>query len=181
VHITEVFRKNWDMFDHETQEFFSPVGNLFDNENITYITDVEESKKLHDKTGPMIIISASGMCENGRILHHLKNNIENPLNMVLIAGYMAENTLGRKIVEKQKMVNIFGRPYHLKAEVVTLDSFSSHADHHGLVSYVRAARGRLKQVFVVHGEPAHSEKLCQSIRSLEERVSIPSKNEEVVL
>ena len=97
------------------------------------IQDVNESKALNDLHGPFVVISASGMCEAGRILHHLKNNIENPRNTILITGYQAEHTLGRKIVEKQREVPIFGDPMRLRAEVVKLNELSGHADQRELL------------------------------------------------
>ena len=181
VNITDVFRNNWDSFDERTRQIFKQEDNLFDNKNITYIRRVEDSKKLHNIKSPMIIISASGMCENGRILHHLKNNIENPRNMILVVGYMAQNTLGRKIVEKHPSVNILGRPYRLRAEVVVLDEFSSHADHRNLVNFVKECKGKLKQVFIVHGELPQGEKLRQGIQSLGVKATIPRTNDEVFL
>ncbi len=181
VHVTKVFQDNWEYFDEESRDLFRNHLDPLAHKNITYIGDVTESKKLHDKTGPMIIISASGTCENGRILHHLKNNIENPYNTIMIVGYMPQNTLGRKIAERQPMVNIFGRPYQLKAEVFVIDALSAHADKNFLIQYIKECRGRLKKVFIVHGEPNQSEALRKSIKSLDIKVSIPKKNEVVYL
>ena len=181
VRVTNVFKDNWEYFDKETQELFKKGQSPLSHKNITYITDVGQSKGLHDQTGPMIIISASGTCENGRILHHLKNNIENPYNTIIVVGYMPEHTLGRKIVERQPMVNIFGRPYELKAEVVVMDSFSAHADKDDIVRYVKACGKDLKKVFLVHGEPTQSEELRQNLASLNVRVSVPKRNEIVNL
>ncbi|MBT7736687.1 MBL fold metallo-hydrolase, partial [Candidatus Peregrinibacteria bacterium] len=107
--VTEVFRSHLECFDKETKEIFISEGkNPFGFDDLTYTRSVEDSKSLNEKQGPMIIISASGMCEHGRILHHLKNNIEDPKNVVLIVGYQASHTLGRKLVEGEKEVNIFG-------------------------------------------------------------------------
>ncbi|MEA3305583.1 MAG: MBL fold metallo-hydrolase [Candidatus Omnitrophota bacterium] len=181
VNITKVFEDNWKYFNEEARELFKKELGPLSHKNITYIRSVGQSKKLHDKTGPMVIISASGSCENGRILHHLKNNIENPYNSIIIIGYMPRNTLGRKIVEKQTMVNIFGKPYQLKAEVVTVDAFSAHADKNNLIQYVKECGESLKKVFIVHGEPNQSGELKKSLRSLNISVSIPKKNETVYL
>jgi metallo-beta-lactamase family protein len=114
---------------------------------------VNDSKALNGLRGPMVIISASGMCEAGRILHHLKNNIEDPRNTVLITGFQAENTLGRKIVERQPEVNIFGEPYRLRAEVVKLNELSGHADQQELLAWMQPMMATVKKVFLVHGEP----------------------------
>jgi metallo-beta-lactamase family protein len=120
---------------------------------LTYIRDVEESKALNARRGPCVIISASGMAEAGRIQHHLKNNIEDPRNTVLIVGWQAPNTLGRRLVERQPVVRIFGMEYQLEAEVVTLNGFSGHADQRGLLEWVKAFKKKPEQVFVVHGDP----------------------------
>jgi len=181
VNITKIFKNSWQYFDQETQELFRKQIDPLSNKNIVYVKNVAQSKTLNDKTGPMIIISASGTCENGRILHHLKNNIENPYNTIIFVGYMPKNTLGRKILERNPMVNIFGRPYHRKAEVVLIDAFSAHADKHYLTKYVKELSGHLKKVFIVHGDPEQSENLRKKIKALNIKVSIPKKNETVYL
>ena len=181
VNITKVFKNSWQYFDQKTQELFRNQLDPLSNKNIVYVKNVAQSKRLNDKTGPMIIISASGTCENGRILHHLKNNIENPYNTIIFVGYMPKNTLGRKILAQDPMVNIFGRPYHLKAEVVLIDAFSAHADKDYLTKYVKESSGRLKKVFIVHGDPEQSENLRKKIKSLNIKVSVPRKNETVYL
>ncbi|MFA5101093.1 MAG: MBL fold metallo-hydrolase, partial [Candidatus Omnitrophota bacterium] len=136
VNLTEVFKQNWEYFDNTTKKAFVKKEDPFGFDNVTLITRVDDSKRLNEDKQPMIILSASGMCENGRILHHLKNNIENPYNTIVVVGFMAKETLGRRIVEREKVVRIFGQPYKLNAEVVTLNAFSSHADKFGLVEYV---------------------------------------------
>ena len=181
VNLTRVFRKNWKYFDDETKEAFLKREDPLGCDNITYITRVNRSKELNNHSRPMIIISASGMCENGRILHHLKNNIENPRNMVLIVGFMAKDTLGRRIVEGEETVRIFGQLHELRAEVVVLNAFSSHADEDGLVEYVRECSGKLKQVFIVHGEKDQAEALRTDLKRLNVKVRIPSKGETVYL
>lgn len=181
VNITKVFKESFEYFDEETRKLFLKEQEPFIHKNITYIKNVNQSKNLHNKTGPMIIISASGMCEHGRILHHLKNNIENPYNTIIVVGFMAQDTLGRKIVEKNPIVNIFGRPYQLNAEVVVLDAFSAHADKDFLMQYVKECNGRLKKVFIVHGEVGQSEELRENIKSLDIKVSVPQKGEEVYI
>ncbi|MEE8359831.1 MAG: MBL fold metallo-hydrolase [Candidatus Omnitrophota bacterium] len=181
VNLTQVFRQNWMYFDDITREAFSKKEDPLGYGNITYVTKVNDSKRLNSDTRPMIIISASGMCENGRILHHLKNNIENPNNTILIVGFMARNTLGRRIVEGNKLVRIFGRVCKLKAEVAVFDAFSSHADETGLLEYVVSGKERLKQIFIVHGEKEQSEALKRRLKRLNLKVSIPSKGEQVLL
>jgi len=182
VSLTQVFRENWKYFDETTKKSFLEHKDPFSHDNIEYISKVEDSKKLHDIDKPIIIISASGMCENGRIQHHLKNNIENPKNTIVVVGFMARDTLGRRIVEEQRTVRIFGRPYDLRAEVVVINAFSSHADCDGLAEYAGKCRGNLKQIFLVHGEFDQAEILKNNIRKkFRLKVSIPAKGEAVYL
>lgn len=181
INITKVFQDNWEYFDRETKELFKNELDPLSHKNIKYIRNVGQSKKLNDQTGPMIIISASGTCENGRILHHLKNNIENPYNTIIIVGYTPKNTLGRRIFSKKEMVNIFGRPYQLGAEVIVIDAFSAHAGKEGLVRYAQECGKSLKKVFLVHGEPKQSEELLHNLRSLNIKANLPAKNETTYL
>jgi len=152
---TSIFRVHQECYDNETrQAFLDHHKNPFGFSELTYVTATEESKKLNSLAEPAIIISASGMCESGRILHHLANNIEDPRATVLIVGFMAQNTLGRKIVEKQPEVRIFGDLYTLRAQVEVLNTFSAHADYRDICSYIENLdKKRLKKVFLVHGEP----------------------------
>ena len=181
VNLTKVFRDNWQYFDDITKKAFLSQEDPLGYDNITYVTNVNDSKRLNEKKEPMIIISASGMCENGRILHHLKNNIENPHNMIVVIGFMAKDTLGRRIVERHETVKIFGNPYKLNAEVVTLNAFSSHSDKDGLVEYVKSCGKSLKQVFVVHGDPEQSDVLRTNLKKHNFNVVIPRKEEVVFL
>ncbi|MBL7070747.1 MAG: MBL fold metallo-hydrolase [Candidatus Omnitrophica bacterium] len=182
VNLTSVFRNNWQYFDKITQEAFLKNADPLGYDHITYVKHVQQSKNLNHQKKPCIIISGSGMCENGRILHHLKNNIENPKNAIVIIGYTARNTLGRRIVEKNDIVRIFGRPHDLKAEVVVLDAFSSHADGDDIVEYVRGLNEKLKQVFLVHGDMEQSEALRVKLRGkLKLKPRIPAKGETVYL
>ncbi|MEK6552781.1 MAG: MBL fold metallo-hydrolase, partial [Bacteroidota bacterium] len=135
VNATSVFRLHPECFDSETAEFLLKHEDPFGFNRLTYITSVEESKRLNDVAGPCIIMSSSGMCEAGRILHHLVNNIENPNNIVLMVGYSAENTLGRKLIDGEKKVNILGDEYNVNAEVIVMQSFSAHADANELINY----------------------------------------------
>jgi len=153
VNVTEVFRLHPECFDFSTSEFLLNNQDPFGFNKLSYITSVEESKNLNNTNGPCMIISASGMCESGRILHHLANNIENPNNIILIVGYNAQNTLGRKIVDGEKTVNILGDEYNLNAEVITLHSFSAHADAGELLNYCNQLdKSRLQNLFLVHGD-----------------------------
>jgi metallo-beta-lactamase family protein len=181
VNITKVFKQNWEYFDEESRELFRKQIDPLSQKNITYVKNVNQSKRLHAKKEPMIIISASGTCENGRILHHLKNNAENPRNMIILVGYMPHNTLGRKIFRRESKVNIFGQPYKLKAEISVVDAFSAHADKDFLIKYAKECRGRLKKVFIVHGEPDQSDALRKSLKSLNMNVVVPKKLQTVYL
>ncbi len=150
--VTEVFANHPECFDKATyKEFIDNRLNPFGFGRLKYITDVADSKALNHYQGPCIIISASGMCEFGRILHHLKNNIEDPKNSILIVGYQAQHTLGRRIVDKNKIVKIFGEEYRLRAEVNRINAFSAHADRSDLLDYISRVDG-LKKIFLVHGE-----------------------------
>jgi metallo-beta-lactamase family protein len=112
-----------------------------------------------------VVISASGMCEQGRILHHLRNSIEDPRNAVLITGFQAENTLGRKLVQKQAEVKIFGEPMRVRAEIQSLDSLSAHADQKDLLEWIKPLAPGLRKVFLVHGEPKQSAALASALHS----------------
>ncbi|GIU76240.1 MAG: MBL fold hydrolase [Bryobacteraceae bacterium] len=163
VDVTEVFRRHTYLFDEETSRFLRNGEDPFGFRLLRYVRDVSESKALNELRGPALIISASGMCEAGRILHHLRNNIEDPRNMVLITGFMAEHTLGRKIVEKWPEVPIFGEPVRLRAEVVKLNELSGHADQRELLAWMKPVARSVKRVFLVHGEPAQAAALRQAI------------------
>jgi metallo-beta-lactamase family protein len=125
---------------------------------------VEESKALNYLEGPAIIISASGMCEAGRIVHHLRNNIEDERNTVLIVGFQARNTLGRQLVEHRPEVRIFGIDVPVEAEIVDVGAFSSHADADGLVEFAETCRSTVGQVFLVHGEEPQAQALAARLR-----------------
>ena len=153
VNATRVFQKHADLFDAETQEFVrNGTHPALSFPQLTYIQSVEESKSLNDRNEPMIIISASGMAENGRILHHLRNNLQNPRNTVLIVSWQAPNTLGRRLAEREPVVRIFGELCERRAEVVTIGGFSAHAGQDMLVKYAQASQSSIQKLFLVHGE-----------------------------
>lgn len=152
VNVTDIFRLHPECFDHETNQLLEQDEDPFGSAECTYVRSVEASKRLNGLPGPLIIISASGMCEAGRILHHLANNCEDAKNTILIVGYQAEGTLGRRIVDGAKEIKVFGDILSLNAEVVELDTFSAHADETDLVEYVAALNPRPKATFLVHGE-----------------------------
>lgn len=156
VNATEIFRIHPECFNEEVYNFLFEKRNPFGFENLTMVRKVSESKKLNEVHEPAIIISASGMCEAGRILHHLRNSIEDERNTILFVGYCAENTLGWKIRNHWDEVNIFGDPFKLRADVEILDSFSGHADQSELLDYFAAMKGKRENVYLVHGEPDQS-------------------------
>lgn len=153
VSATEIYRLHPDAFNQEVYESLFERQNPFGFENLTLVRSVKGSKALNDIEGTAIIISASGMCEAGRILHHLKNHIGDPKTTVLFVGFCAENTLGRRIRDGEKEVPILGGRYKVRAHIETVDSFSGHADHSELLDYFKATTGTKQQVWLVHGEP----------------------------
>jgi len=180
VDITEVFCQNLDYFDAATRRAIKQGNNPFDSLNINYIRAQNDSKSLNNDKRPMIIIAGSGMCESGRILHHLKNNIEDSRNTVLVVGYMAKDTLGKRIVDKLPFVKIFGIEYELNAEVAVINAFSGHADQNELLDFV-AQSLPLKRIFLVHGDMEQTQLLHDVLMQKGLNAYIPSKNEEILL
>jgi len=168
INVTEIFRLHPEVYDDETTRILQQREDPLGFYRLQYTRAVEESKALNNLREPCIIISASGMCEGGRILHHLKNNIGDARNTVLFVGYQAENTLGRKILRGDKSVPIFGEPWDVRAQIQSIDGYSAHADHDELLGYLKGlvADGRLKRVFCVHGDPEACQALAQGIREL---------------
>jgi metallo-beta-lactamase family protein len=166
VNVTEVFRRHSECYDEETAEFLWSGRDPFGFERLRYVRSVSESKALNDLRMPHVVISASGMCEVGRILHHLRNSIENPRNTVLIAGYQAAHTLGRRLVNRDPEVPIFGETMRVRAEIATLNELSGHADQGELLRWVKPMLGSLKKVFLVHGETDAAESLAENLREL---------------
>jgi metallo-beta-lactamase family protein len=156
VNATDVFRMHPEAWNDEVRDFLieDKRRSPFDYGEVEYIREARRSKQLTAMPGPAIIISASGMAESGRILHHLQNNIEYAQNTILSVSFMAEGTLGRRIKDGAKKVNIFGAEYNVRAEVVSIEGYSAHADQRELLHWANLFNlTRLKQVFLVHGEP----------------------------
>jgi len=153
VSATEIYRLHPDAFNDDVYETLFARQNPFGFENLTLVRSVNGSKALNDIEGVAIIISASGMCEAGRILHHLKNNIGDSKTTVLFVGYCAENTLGRRIRDGEREVPILGGRYKVRAKIEIIDSFSGHADHSELLDYFKKMSGPKSRVWLVHGEP----------------------------
>ena len=154
ANVTQVFGLHQECYDESVHEaFLKHHKNPFGFNSLRYTQSVEESKELNEMKGPVIIIAADGMCEAGRVLYHLANDITDPKNTVLIIGYMAENTLGRKIMEGQKEVHILGDLYEVKATVEQINAFSAHADYSEMITWLKQIdTSRLKKIYLVHGE-----------------------------
>jgi metallo-beta-lactamase family protein len=163
VKITDIFKLHPECYDAETRALIREHDSPFDFPDLHYVDSVEDSKAIDAEDEPSIIISASGMCEAGRILHHLKGAVEDPKNTVLIVGYMAQHTLGRRLVEQRARVRIFGVERERRAEVVVLNGFSAHADQKDLVGYAAhtAEQGDVSHVALVHGDPRPQEILAR--------------------
>jgi metallo-beta-lactamase family protein len=163
VKLTDVFKLHPDCYDEETFALLQGGQSPFDFDGLEYVSDVARSKAIDASDEPCVIISASGMCEAGRVLHHLRAAVESEKNTVLIVGFQAQHTLGRRLVERRDEVRIFGVMRRRAAEVVVLDGFSAHADQAGLVEFAEAVRrrGSLRQVILVHGEPPAQRALAE--------------------
>ena len=131
---------------------------------MVFVGTPEESKSLNGAPGPMIIIAASGMCEGGRVLHHLKETVTDPDNIVLIVGFQAENTLGRRIVEKREVLKIFGEEVPLKARVEVVNALSAHADRNGLAEWIDEIKDNVRHAFAVHGEPGKTSAMVELLK-----------------
>ena len=159
VNATSIFQIHQECYSQDVHEaFLQHHKNPFGFGNLSFVNSLEESKNLNKKDGPMIIISADGMCEAGRIVHHIANNISDPRNTILIVGYMAENTLGRRIRDGAEKVKIMGDEYDVKAKVETINAFSAHADYEECTKWLKSIdTSRLKKIFMVHGESESQE------------------------
>ena len=159
--VTDVFRIHPECFDKETRGHLLSGDSPFDFDGLMYVSSVEDSKAIDRSPDPCIVISASGMCEFGRVVHHLAAAIESKKNTVLIVGYQAQHTLGRRLVEQRQRVKIFGVQKERRAEVIVLNGFSAHGDQNDLIAFAEAVRekGPLRQVALVHGEDTSRETL----------------------
>jgi metallo-beta-lactamase family protein len=165
VSITAIFRLHAEVFDSEFRKMIVENGDPFLLEHIKYISKVEDSMALNDMHEPMIIISASGMCETGRIVHHLRNNIEDPKNTILIIGFQAKNTLGRRLVDNEPYVNIFGVKRPVRARVKVMNSFSAHAGKSDLIAFAKQFKGKAERILLVHGENGAQEALKKALEA----------------
>jgi metallo-beta-lactamase family protein len=181
IDATDVFRLHLECFDDEMRRLLLVHDDPFGFGELKYTRTVEESRALNDWNAPAIIIAASGMCEAGRVLHHLKHNIEDTRHTILFVGYQAENTLGRRLVEGARRVKIFGDEFTVRAHVHLAEGFSAHADRNELVAWVTHAQSRLQRVFVVHGDDARTQALAELLRARGLAVMIPSPSQTIEL
>jgi metallo-beta-lactamase family protein len=167
VSITQIFDKHLDSlsFSDEFKAYVSREGSPFEIKCVRYVRTPEESQSLNSKDGPMVILSASGMCEGGRILHHLRNTVGKDNTTILIVGYQAQGTLGRRLQEGAKKVRIFGLEHEVWARVETAHTFSAHADRDDLLWFMESLAPRPRTIFLVHGEPEDRERLGALLKS----------------
>jgi metallo-beta-lactamase family protein len=172
---TKIMSRHGDLFDEDTRVLLQSGHNPFFFDGVRYVADVEESKALNQvRTG--VIVSASGMCEAGRVLHHLKQSVGRREDCVLMVGYQAQGTLGRKLLDGEKRVNILGEPHNVRCKVRSMPGFSAHADWPELLQASSHLAGRCKQVFVVHGEDGPAEAYASRLRDSGFRqVTVPNK------
>jgi metallo-beta-lactamase family protein len=175
IDVTSVFRLHPEAFDAEIRQFMLAEGDPFGFDSLRYTRSVEQSKELNFMREPFIVLSASGMAETGRILHHLRNRIEDPNNTILIVGWQAPDTLGRRLVEGAPVVRIFGEEYQRKAQVEVINGFSGHADRNELLGWAKAITKRPRRAFLVHGEEESAFALADGLRSEAgyEQVDVP--------
>ena len=182
ISATEIFKENEDLFDDETKEIMKRGDNPLEFSGLKFTRTADESKALNESDEPAIIISASGMCEVGRIKHHLKHNIWNPNSTILFVGYQAPGTLGRTIVDGAKKVKIFGEEFSVKARIEYIEGYSGHADQEWLLNFIYSFIKKPKHIFLVHGEPNGQLVLKNKIvESTEIPVTIPNFGEKYTL
>jgi metallo-beta-lactamase family protein len=180
LNVTEVFKLHPECFDAETRASLEANGDIFGSESVRFVSSRTESIALNDLAGPAVIIAAAGMAEAGRILHHLRHHIEDERNTILIVGFMAQHTLGRRLQEQRPRVRIWGVERDLRARVEVLSSFSAHADKNDLMTFARAC-GTAPRFFLVHGEPDQQEPLSAELCQRGFRVESPVRGQAVEL
>ncbi len=180
TNITEIFRQHPECYDEETEQLLRQDWGKdpFGFNMLRYTHSTEESKRLNDLRRPAIIISASGMCEGGRVLHHLRRNIGDPKTTILFVGFQAENTLGRKLLQGDKIARIYGEEFEVRAKIEEIDGYSAHADEGELLDFVAAIPNKPKRVFVVHGEPDAANAMAAGLSKLGiENVIVPKRGD----
>ena len=183
VNVTGVFQSHPECYDQQLLDYLLTDDDPFGFERLEYVREAKRSKELNGLQVPFVVLSASGMAEAGRILHHLRNTVEDPKHTILIVGYMAEHTLGRRIVERREEIKIFGRPHPLRAEVAVMNYFSAHTDEPGLVDFIGSLdRERLQRIFLVHGDEERQQALQERLQNKGYRdVHSPTRGETVTL
>jgi len=184
INVTDIFRQHSECFDAETLAFMrnDPHGAALGFDLLQYTRSVEESKAINKVNGPAVIISASGMAETGRILHHLRNNIHDRRNTVLITSWMAPHTLGRRLVEGVKSIKIFGEKFKVQAQVASINGLSAHAGQNGLLQYATAVKGRVRGIFLVHGEEKPATALTELLsKNGIDQVEFPKMDSEFII
>lgn len=166
ISATEVFRRNAQVFDDETRDYILRGDHPLDFPNLIFTRTAVESVALNTNPNPKVIISSSGMCEAGRIKHHLKHNLWNPKSSIVFVGYQARGTLGYSILNGDKRVSIFGEKIHVKAEIHNLEGFSGHADKNGLLEWLAGFKQQPKQIFLVHGEEDSKTEFAKEVKSM---------------
>lgn len=175
INATEVYRLHPECFDDEAAAFADDPGGILEGPEFHFVHSREDSKAVMHNGLPCVVIAASGMCEAGRILHHLRSGVDEERNTILIAGFQAAHTLGRRIVERERELPILGDRHVLRAEVVVMNGFSSHADSVELRDYVTPVLGRCRKIFLVHGELDQSTPLAAALQSAgHKQVAIPA-------
>jgi metallo-beta-lactamase family protein len=177
INITEVFKLHPECFDAEARAFIEEHGDLFGFEGVQYMATKQDSISLNTVKGPAVIISASGMCEAGRVLHHLRNHVEDAKNTILIVGFMAQHTLGRRIVERRPRIKIWGVERDLRAKVEVLQSMSAHADRNDLLAFADACGAKTRRIFLVHGEVDGQTALKDTLVERGFQVTVPARGE----
>ncbi len=178
ISATEVFRNNLDCYDEEAREYIKNGENPLDFPTLSFTRTPDESRSLNEKDENMIIISASGMCEAGRIKHHLKHNLWRRESTILFVGYQAPGTMGRRLLEGAKKVRIFGEEISVNARIESIEGYSGHADQEGLLDWLDAFTGKPKKIFLVHGEEESQKALGEEIDERHHiNVVIPDKGE----
>lgn len=183
IDATSVFELHPDVFDR-SEDLVQDVSTLFRFDLVRYTRDASESKKLNTMRGPMVIIAASGMAESGRILHHLQNGADDPRNTILIVGFMAEHTLGRRILERSPVIRVFGDEMPLRASVEVLNGYSAHGDRRDLRAWIHHVRGKQQpapEVFLVHGEATAQDAFAATLREDGFAVTVPSRGDRVTV
>ena len=178
ISATEIFRQNMDLFEEEVREEIQRGDNPLEFPGLQFTQTAEESRALNESNIPSIIISASGMCEVGRIKHHLKHNLWNPNSTILFVGYQAPGTLGSKIVNGEKKVKVFGEEIAVNARIEYIEGYSGHADQEWLLNFIYSFIAKPKHIFLVHGEPEGQKELKQKIlETIDIPVTIPEYGE----